>query len=366
MSDPGTACAILTIDLDAIAANYRQLRDRLNSTACGAVVKADAYGLGIEQVAPALARAGCVTFFVAQIEEGIKLRSILPDSAIHILNGLMPESEGVLAEHRLIPVLNSIEEVGAWTRFRETNAGPPADLHVDTGMTRLGIDLREAENLASDRGRLAGLDLALVMSHLACAEQPNDPLNREQLNTFRTIRSLFGNTPASLANSSGIFLGPDFHFDLARPGAALFGIAPQNGMPNPMAQVIRLQGKILQVRDIDSPRTVGYGATHRTTSGGRIATVAVGYADGYLRSLSNAGGGYIGGIRVPVVGRVSMDLITLDVTDVPPDLTRPGAFVDLIGHDNPLDTVAREAGTIDYELLTALGPRYHRVYKGGA
>ncbi len=366
MSDPGIACAILTIDLDAIAANYRQLRDRLDSTACGAVVKADAYGLGIEQVAPTLARAGCDTFFVAQIEEGITLRRILPDVAIHILNGLMPGSEKVFAEHRLIPVLNSIQEINAWTQFRKTTAGPLADLHIDTGMTRLGIDLREAETLAADRSRLAGLDLALVMSHLTCSEQPDSPLNRQQLETFRAIRSVFGSTQASLANSSGIFLGPEFHFDIARPGAALFGITPQIGTPNPMAQVIRLQGKILQVRDIDSPRTVGYGATHRATSGGRIATVAVGYADGYLRSLSNAGGGYIGGIRVPVVGRVSMDLITLDVTDVPTDLTRPGALVDLIGPDNPLDTLAREAGTNEYEILTALGPRYHRVYKGGA
>jgi alanine racemase len=366
MSNPGIACAILTIDLDAIADNYRQLRDRLNSTACSAVVKADAYGLSIERVAPALARAGCESFFVAQIEEGITLRKILPNAAIHILNGLLPRSEEVFAEHHLIPVLNSVQEIDAWTQFRKTAAGPPAALHVDTGMTRLGIDPREAETLAADRSRLAGLDLALVMSHLTCAEQPDSPLNRQQLETFRAIRSLFGSTPASLANSSGIFLGSEFHFNIARPGGALFGIKPQIGTPNPMAQVIRLQGKILQVRDIDSPRTVGYGATHRTTSGGRIATVAVGYADGYLRSLSNAGGGYIGGIRVPVVGRVSMDLITLDVTDVPTDFIRPGALVDLIGPDNPLETVAREAGTNEYEMLTALGSRYHRVYKGGA
>jgi alanine racemase len=218
--------------------------------------------------------------------------------------------------------------------------------------------------------RLQALTLDYLMSHLACADEPDHPLNREQWRAFSgaiaAVQQARGGAPfkTSFANSSGIFLGPDYHFDLARPGAALYGNAPQSGAPNPLAQVVRLQGKILQVRDVDTPGTVGYGATHRITGPGRIATVAAGYADGYPRSLSNKGTCSIGDFQVPVVGRVSMDLITLDVTAVPESLARPGVLVDLIGPRNTVDSVGDAAGTIGYEVLTRLGKRYHRVYVG--
>src|SRR5690606_16063815 len=227
---------------------------------------------------------------------------------------------------------------------------------------RLGLDDDELATLAAAPARLDGVDLQLLMSHLACADQPDHPLNAEQLARFRAARGRLPAMPASLANSSGIFLGPEYRFDMARPGAALYGVNPQPGRPNPMAPVVRLQARILQVRRIDSPRTVGYGATHRAARPSTIATIALGYADGYLRSLSNRGSCLIGEHRVPVVGRISMDLVTLDVTGVPDGLARPGAVVDVIAPDHPVDAVAEEAGTIGYEILTSLGRRYQRRY----
>jgi alanine racemase len=366
MTDLASAGAVLRIDLDALARNYRTLRQHFTGKALAAVVKADGYGLGAIRVAPALAAAGCEHFFVAHIDEGIAVRAVLPEAAIHVLNGLIPGTAEIYREHRLIPVLNTPEEVEAWTRFARGDVSLTADIHVDTGMSRLGMELKAAEALFAEPGRLAGLAIGHLISHLACSEEQDNPMNREQLARFAPLRRMLAKVPASFVNSSGIFLGADFHFDLGRPGAALYGINPLPGQPSPMAQVVRLQGKILQVRDIDSPRTVGYGATHRAALGRRIATVAVGYADGYLRSFSNTGFGFVGEIRVPVVGRVSMDLMTLDVTEAPPALVQPGCFVDLIGPHNPVDAVAETAGTIGYEILTGLGQRYHRIYSGGA
>ena len=369
------AGAILTVDLDAVAANYRRLRDRLGGAACAAVVKADGYGLGIERVAPALARAGCRVVFVAHIEEGIRLRQVLNDTGesefvqavIHVLGGLMAGAEGAYDASRLAPVLGSLREIHDWKTYCARVERPlPCTIHADTGMLRLGLPPDELEKLTEEPSRLEGLDILGVISHLASADEPESPKNAEQLAAFTDVRRRLPQGKASLANSSGIFLGPEYHCNLVRPGVALYGVGPVPGKPNPMAQVVRLQGKIVQVRDVDTPQTVGYGATHRVEGPGRIATVPVGYADGYLRSLSNKGTGYIGDTPVPVVGRVSMDLITLDVTSIPAHLCLPGALVDLIGPNNPVERVAEDAGTIGYEILTGLGRRYHRVYVGGA
>ncbi len=368
------AGAILTVDLDAVAANYRLLRDRLGAAACAAVVKADGYGLGMERVAPALARAGCRTFFVAHIEEGIRLRQVLNDTGesefvqveIHVLGGLAAGAEGAYDASRLAPVLGSLHEIHDWKTYCARVERPlPCSIHADTGMGRLGLPPDELDKLTEEPSRLEGLDILGVMSHLASADEPESPKNAEQLAAFTDVRRRLPQGKASFANSSGIFLGANYHFDMARPGVALYGVGPVPGEPNPMAQVVRLQGKIVQVRDVDAPQTVGYGATHRVEGPSRIATVPVGYADGYLRSLSNRGTGYIGDFPVPVVGRVSMDLITLDVTGVPEHLLATGSLVDLIGPQNPVDRVAREAGTIGYEILTSLGHRYRRVYIGG-
>jgi alanine racemase len=368
---------VLTIDLDAIATNYRNLQARLAGARCGAVVKADAYGLGAAKVAAALGGTGCRDFFVALIDEGVKIRAVLPEANIYAFCGATNETAAALAEHRLIPALNDLGQIEAYSAYarREAReaAGGEAEalaalIHIDTGMTRLGLAAPEVAALADDPGRLAAIEVTYVMSHLASAEEPANPLNARQLVAFNEARAQLGpaiDAPASFANSSGIFLGPDYHFDLARPGAALYGIAPQPGTPNPMTQVVRLQGKILQLRDVDSPMTVGYGATHRVRAKGRIATVGVGYADGYFRTLGNRGHAYIGKTRVPVVGRVSMDLITIDVSQVPPDQAVPGGFVDLISDRHSVDALAKEAGTIGYEVLTALGRRYHRIYSDG-
>ncbi|MFQ5774529.1 MAG: alanine racemase [Kiloniellaceae bacterium] len=363
------AGAILTVDLDAVRANYGRLRRELGPVPCAAVVKANAYGLGLARVAPALARAGATTYFVALLDEAIALREVFaeacPEAEIFVLNGAAAGPPEDFLAHDVRPVLNSLGELDAW-RHAAAAAGRalPAALHVDTGMSRLGLAREELETLAGDHGRLAGIELRTVISHLACAEEPDHPLNARQLAAFHAARARLPAAPASFANSSGIFLGSAYHFDLARPGAALYGVNPTPGRPNPMRQVVRLQGRILQVREIDAPQTVGYGATHRVPGRTRVATVAVGYADGYLRSLSNRGSAWIGDQRVSVIGRVSMDLITLDVTAASREAVHPGGLVDLIGPRQGVDDLAAAAGTIGYEILTALGARYHRVYRG--
>jgi alanine racemase len=362
MSSPNSSAGILTIDLAELARNWLLLKSHLNSADCGAVIKANAYGLGAGRAIAQLCQAGCKEFFVALIDEGIYLRKVLKEASleanIHILGGPMA-AEQTLVEHGLIPVLNSIGDIALW---KEKYPQALADIHIDTGMSRLGLPPSEVGILQREPQRIKGLNISHVISHLACSEDPNTAMNAEQLESFLRTITLFPGCKASLANSSGIFLGDKYHFDLTRPGAALYGVNPTPGEPNPMSQVIKLQGKILQVRGVDAPQSVGYGATHRIKKKGRIATVGVGYADGYLRSLSNSGIGFLGGIRVPLVGRVSMDLITFDVSDVPEQLAYPGALIDLIGPINPVDDVADAAGTIGYEILTSLGSRYHRIY----
>lgn len=366
MTGTETASAILTIDLGAVADNWRLLDERTRGAECGAVIKADAYGLGMDPVARTLAAAGCRSFFVALTDEATALRRILPNAAIYVMNGILPGEEALYAEQALIPVLNSPDQIALWQRAAAT-AGRrlPAALHLDTGMSRLGLTPDEACTLAADTAPLAGFDLACIMSHLATPEDPENADNARQLALFDSLRGALPAARASIAASSAIFLDARYHLDIARPGAAIYGLTPLIQSVNPMNQTIELQGKILQVRAVDRDSAVGYGATHRMTRAGRIATVAAGYADGYLRSLSNRGGGYFGDVRAPVVGRVSMDLITLDVTDVPETVAYPGAMVELIGPHHSVDALAEEAGTIGYEILTALGRRYHRRYVGG-
>jgi alanine racemase len=362
---PAGAGGVLEIDLAAIAENWRRLRQRLAPPAsAAAVVKADAYGLGIAYVAPSLAQAGCTLFFVATVDEGMALRRLLPAVEIAVLNGLLPGTGDDFREARLVPVLNDLGQIAAWRDAVDTRA-LPAIIHIDTGMARLGLAPSDVARLAAAPEILAALKLRAVLSHLACADEPEQAANARQLAAFRAALATLPRAPASLVASSGIFLGADYHFDITRPGAALYGVNPTPGALNPMAQVIRLKGRILQVRDVDRAMTVGYGAAHRMERAGRIATVAVGYADGWLRSSSHRGSAAIAGQRVPVIGRISMDLMTLDVTGIDPAITRPGDFVDLIDEQYGVDAVAAAAGTIAYEVLTALGRRHHRIYRGG-
>ncbi len=321
-SDPADrAGAILVIDLAGITANWRLLAQIVEPAICAAVVKADAYGLGAAQVSAALASAGCRLFFTATIEEGVALRGVLPEPfEIAVLNGALAGCAEAFIEYRLVPVLNDPGQIAEWQQIAVRQGELLAMLHLDTGMARLGLTMRDFD-------RLAGL-----------------------------LRK-----PSA---SSGIFLGPAFHYDFVRPGAALYGINPQPGGLNPMRQIVRLRGRILQVREVDRGESVGYGATHLMNAPGRLATVAVGYADGWPRSLCPRGSGRLGGKRVPLVGRVSMDLVVFDVSDVDPAIARPGGFIELLGDDYGVDAAATGAGTIGYEILTALGRRYHRVYRG--
>lgn len=373
LDDPAAerAGALLTIDLAAIAENYRRLCAQIGTgLECAAAVKADAYGLGIAKVAPVLATAGVKRFFVAHFDEALTLKAVLDETAakveIYVLNGLTAAPSSEFLAQGIRPVLNSLSEIERWSGLAKSEQQRlPAAIHVDTGMCRLGLPDNEFRALLERRELLKGIETRLVMSHLACADAPEHPLNHAQLEAFREVAAAFPETPASFANSSGIFLGSDYHFDIARPGVALYGINPTPGHPSPMRQVVRLQGKILQLREIDAPQTVGYGAAHQAVGPMRIATVAVGYADGYLRCLSGRGHAWIGDRRIDLVGRVSMDLITLDVTSVPEDAARPGTMVDLLDPERGADALADEAGTIGYEILTSLGQRYHRRYIGG-
>lgn len=359
---PAAAGAVLTIDLGAIVANWRLLQGRAPGAACAAVLKADAYGLGAAQVGPALAAAGCRQFFVAHLDEALALKPLLPaDAVLWVLHGPMPGSEADFAAHGVRPVLNSRAQVDAWRALaRRLDRELPAAVQIDTGMARLGLAPAELQALAADADAWCGLRVALVMSHLACADVPADPANAEQLRRFLLARRRLPAAPASLANSSGIFLGPDFQFDLVRPGAALHGIAPVPGQPNPLRPAVRLDARVIQVRAIDAGTPVGYGGAWCNDRPTRIATVAVGYADGWLRSGGNRGAAWFGDVALPIVGRVSMDTLTLDAGALPDGALQPGMAVTLIGERAPVDAVAAEAGTIGYELLTALGRRYTR------
>jgi alanine racemase len=358
---------ILEIDLAGIVANWRFLSQLVAPAGCAAVVKADAYGLGAAAVASTLAAAGCRRFFVATLDEALALRAALPDPVeIAVLNGPAPGSAAEFAARGLVPVLNDPGQIAEWEQAAARQGPLPAMLHVDTGMARLGLTLPEFERLADGLRRSVAVCWRALISHLACADELDHPLNADQRARFVAARCRLGGVPASLAASSGIFLGREFHFDFVRPGAALYGVNPTAGAANPMRQIVRLNARILQIREVDAGQPVGYGAAHVMSAAGRLATVAVGYADGWLRSLSQRGSGRIGGVRVPLLGRVSMDLAVFDVSAVDPLQAQPGRFIELLGEKYGVDAAAADGGTIGYEILTALGRRYHRIYRGAA
>lgn len=366
-----SATGVLTVDLDAIIANWRKLEKTAVPAECGAVIKADAYGCGIAPVARALAAAGCKTFFVATLDEARAARAAIPSVAIYVLNGFFQNCGDAYAKVDARPVIGDLNELAEWDVFcRRSGWAGGAAIHIDTGMNRLGLTVTEAQGIiprinAGDHG------ITLVMSHLACAEQLNHSLNARQLATFREIASLFSGVPASLSNSSGVFLGPQFQFDLVRPGAALYGVNPTPEADNPMQPVVELKARIVQVRSIEKGESVGYGGIWTARRPTRLAIVSAGYADGYFRAGGSNDGtrgaeAVVAGKRCPIAGRVSMDLMAIDVTDVEKNAVRRGHMVTLIGEGITVDELAYHFGTIGYEVLTSLGPRYARVYKGGA
>lgn len=363
----GLAGGRVTVDLAALVDNWRTVAAEVAGAETAAVLKADGYGSGLEQAGAALARAGCRTFFVARPGEGLLLRRITPDAAIYVLDGLLPDAADRYIASNLRPVLGSLPEIGEWAEVKRQGASAGSALHIDTGMNRLGLTHAEARDIADDRDLLAALAPSLVMSHLACAETPAHPLNARQQAAFGNARALFADIPASLANSAGAFLGPDYRFDMVRPGIALYGAQFLPDRP-PLKPVVTLEARILQVRDAAPGETVGYGATETIRNPARVAVLAAGYADGYHRAASSADGRpgarvFIRGRFAPLVGRVSMDLVAVDVTAIP-GVTR-GDWAELFGPHVPVDEVAAHAGTIGYELLTGLGPRYERRYVGG-
>jgi alanine racemase len=362
------AGGVLTIDLAAIESNWRRLRSVATPSECGAVIKGDGYGCGLEPVAAQLYQAGCTTFFVADLSEGRRTRVIAPEATIFILNGLTPGSGPVFAEHYMQPVIGSSAELAEWDMFcRSSGWHGGFALHVDTGMNRLGVTIEEAVAI-SPRLSSANHGITLLMSHFISSEIPDNPRNHEQVTNFREIRRLFRGIPASLANSSGIYLGRAALCDVVRPGVALFGLNPTPGKPNPMRRVVELKARILVLRRVEIGQTVGYNATWTAKRVTRLAIVGVGYADGYLRSGSGGdnkpgGAAIVSGIKCPIVGRISMDMKAIDITDLPPNSCKRGDLVTLIGEGLELDEVAERAGTIGYEILTDLGHRYHRIYK---
>lgn len=367
---PSLAAGVLTVDLKLLRDNWRMLALEASPAQCAATLKADAYGVGLEPCARALHDAGCRTFFVALPGEGAALRTVLPDVDIFVLDGVFPGEAAFYHAHGLIPVLNSLEEIEEWSALcAKLEARLPAAIHVDTGIHRLGLGVRDVERLAANNGHLAGIDLRLVISHLACADNPGDPMNERQRLRFERLRALLPPAPASLANSPGAFLGRQFAYDMIRPGVALYGGNPFANRSNPMAPVVHLYGRILQVHDIAKNESVGYGATWRAERAGRIATIGIGYRDGYPRAVGTSSGDgpqvMIAGKFAPLVGRVSMDLICIDVTDISPEFARRGGHVELIGDNITIDDVARWAGTIPYEILTRLGTRFTRLYSSG-
>jgi alanine racemase len=361
---------ILTVDLDAIVANWRKLEKTAVPAECAAVIKADAYGCGVEPVARALAAAGCKTFFVATLDEAKTAREALPSAELYVLDGFFQNCGDAFARLNCRPVIGDLNELAEWDVFcRRSGWSGGAAIHIDTGMNRLGLTLVEANGIvprinAGDHG------ITLVMSHLACAESLNHPLNAKQVATFREIASNFSGVPASLASSSAIYLGSQFQFDMVRPGAALYGINPTPEADNPMLPVVDLKARIVQLRAVERGDSVGYGATWTARRPTKLAIVSAGYADGYFRAASANDGTrgaevVIAGKRCPIAGRISMDLMAVDITDLPDKSARRGHMATLIGEGITVDEVAHHFGTIGYEVLTSLGNRYARIYKGG-
>ena len=367
----GNADSAITIHLDAIVANWRYI-DGLSAltTRTAAVVKANGYGLGSCAVATALARAGCELFFVASLAEAIELRTVFrqeghDDLPVMVLHGVQRGQESDFTAYHLEPVLNDLEQISRWRlHAAKTGTKLPALLHFDTGMTRLGLDADQADWLIQNRQALNGLELTYVMSHLVSGERIDDPVNDRQLANFNKFHSAFSTIPASLANSAGSFLGSNYHFSMTRPGIALYGIHPSEDLDSPLQPAFDWQARILQIRNAVAGDKVGYGGTHQLDRDSQIATLGVGYADGYSRRLGDMARVSIGGQIANVIGRVSMDSITVDVTGFDQETLSTGA-ASLFHADYRIEKMASDAGTIPYEIMTSLGHRAERHYRGG-
>lgn len=367
MSNPSTLLGGgITIDLGAIVRNWQALDKVSGKALTGAVVKADAYGTGIKATSRALYKAGARFFFVATPDEGVALRAAVPNAYIFVLDGLVPRTAKDYAAHGLMPVLASMSQLTEWLDFcLNRSAAAPAALHFDTGFNRVGFRVKEAELVKRELDQ-SGFQPQMIMSHFACADQPSHEMTRKQNGLFQGILNQFPDIPASLANSAGLMASKDYHYHMVRPGIAVYGGRAINGRPNPMASVISMGVPILQIKDARIGETVGYGAAYRLRRDTRLAIIGMGYADGYFRALSGIGGQVggkvvVNGTLVPVIGRISMDMTAIDLTDVP-GLVQPGDLVEVLGPHIGVDDVADGARTIGYEVLTTLNGRFPRRY----
>lgn len=360
------ASARLIVDLDAIVANHAMIAERVAPARAAAVVKANAYGLGAAVVAPALAAAGCRDFFVALLTEALDLKPLLPaDARIYVLNGLVPGAEAACATAGLRPVINTLDQARRWAdQARRGGARLPAAVQVDSGMSRLGLDAGEVEDLAADRAFFDAVEVVLVMSHLACADVPAASANEEQRRRFDALADqLAPDAPRSLANSGASLTDAGSYGDVVRPGVALYGGEPIEGGASGLKPVVTLEARVVQVRTIPAGAGVGYGLTYVAPDERRIATLGLGYADGWPRRLGGKAAAVWRGQRLPIVGRVSMDSMGIDISALPPGALAEGDFVELIGPDQPLQAVADQAETVTYEILTGLGSRFPRIYR---
>lgn len=370
---PASATGVIVTDLEALLRNYGKLRDLAAPAECAAVVKANGYGTGASRVGRALAASGCRTFFVATLSEAQALRADLPEPDIYVLDGLIPGSALLLTKSKLRPVLGDMGEIAEWAEHcRRVDRKLPAALHVDTGMNRLGLKAKDQRRLLADLSALEDFKLSLIMTHLACSDTPDNPKNENQLTQFQSFVEKLPPVRTSLANSAGVLIGKPYHFDLVRPGIALYGGNPFSDRTNPMEPVVRLFGRVIQTGEAEAGETVGYGATLQLKRDTRYATVAIGYADGYFRKLGSnddrlyGAVAYAGEHPAPILGRISMDLTVFDITDLPDGTVERGGFLELIGERFTVDDAGICAGTFAYEILTSLGRRCHRIYLGGA
>lgn len=361
---PAYVTGFLEINTGAIVHNYKTLQSMLSKSRCAAVLKADAYGFGVKEIAPILMQEGCSSFFVAHLEEGLFLRNLLKDARIYVLSGLLPGTTDLFVEENLVPVLNSFEMVKLWIQEAQKRGKKlPCVLHFDTGMRRNGFDQLDLAHLFEALQELNNLDIQLIMSHLVSSHDGKDPLNRLQRDLFEILRCHFPHAKASLADTGGIYLGSDFHYDLVRPGKGLFGFftPPQN--ETPLKPCLKLFGRVLQIRTAHKGESVGYGATHILTRESKLATIGIGFADGYDRRLSNTGHVEFQGFKAPITGRISMDYTVVDVTDIPETLCYSGGWAELVNDTLTLDTLAHTIGTISRELSTGFSKRLMRIYK---
>lgn len=360
---PPHITSVLEVDTRAIVYNYKTLNQLLPQSTCAAVLKADAYGFGMKAIAPVLHKEGCQHFFVAHIEEGIALRSYLKEPTIYVLSGLLPQTESCFTEHTLIPIMNDFAMLTAWAReAQRLNKKLPCALHVDTGMRRNGFDGTDWEKLMVAPEVLKCLDVQFVMSHLVSSHAPHDPLNSQQKTIFDQRRHHLPPIKASLADTGGLYLGSAFHYDLIRTGKGLFGLYSPPPDHSPLHPCMRFLGRILQIREAQAGETVGYGATHKLERKSQLATIGIGFADGYDLRLSNTGYVTFGAFKAPIVGRISMDYTVVDVTDVPEVLCHVGGWAELVNSALTLDAMATSIGTHSRVLSTGFSARVMRVY----